>query len=68
MANELLQIDADNDQDRAACDEWWRTTPAEQRLAVWNWLQQDFENPIEEVASRFAALAFGEAAARNKAR
>ena len=56
-----------NDQDRATCAEWWREATVEDKLAVWFAIQRHYDDPIMEIMSRFAQLAFGEMAEREAA-
>lgn len=59
----LLRLIAANDQDRANLREWWREATDEDKLAVWGCIQHEFTDPVMEVMSRFAQLAFSEMAA-----
>lgn len=58
----LLRLIAANDQDREAVAEWWREATTEDKLAVWGCIQHTYTDPVMEVMSRFAQLAFSEMA------
>lgn len=60
MDRQLLRIVHDNEQDRANCEKWWGESSIEEKRAVWAAIQVVYENPIMEVMSRFAQLAFAE--------
>jgi hypothetical protein len=69
VRNKLLRLMADNDQDRAGCQQWWQEASNAEKLAVWNVIQTDYTDPTMELMSRFAQLAFSEMAvqeARNQ--
>lgn len=50
----------DNEQDRAACREWWAAASVEEKCRVWDAIQRTYDDPVMEIVSRFAQLAFGE--------
>jgi len=60
--NSILQrLISDNEQDRAECEQWFRETPDSVKIAFWmKVLQKHYDDPVMEVMSRFAALAFAE--------
>lgn len=60
MRSMIARITADNDQDREMCKQWWRETSAADKIRVWNLIQQNHADPVMEIMSRFAQLAFGE--------
>lgn len=64
--NHIIRLQSDIDQDCAACDEWWRDATLEDKFKVWDAIQAKHNDPVMEVVSRFAQLAFSEAAVRNK--
>lgn len=68
--NRWLRVLSENEQDRAACDAWFRDTSDDVRVALWLAIQRmcDDENHVSQVIGRFAQLAFGEAAERNLCR
>ncbi len=57
------RIAAENDQDRAACREWWGDASLEAKRLVWEEIQKEQATPEAEIMSRFAQLAFAEMAA-----
>ena len=59
--NTLLQkLISDNEQDRAAFNEWWITSSHKDKLDVWGRIQKVHSDPIDEVVSGLAQIAFGE--------
>lgn len=58
--NPSLRIASDNEQDRAACRTWWAEATEADKLAVWGAIQEPQADPVWEVVTRFAQLAFGE--------
>lgn len=54
----LLQMIADNEQDRAAGKAWFEAATFDELKIVWDFLQRDFPNPVAELCSRLAALQF----------
>ena len=51
---------SDNEQDKSAIREWWNTAKNEDKLLVWEYIQREYNDPVMEVMSRFAQLAFAE--------
>lgn len=60
--NNLMRLVSDNEQDRTSCKEWWREATEAEKLSVWARIQQSYTDPIDEIVSRFAQLAFAEMA------
>ena len=60
--NDLMHLVSDNEQDRASCKEWWREATETEKLSVWARIQQSYTDPIDDIMSRFAQLAFAEMA------
>ena len=60
----LAKLTGQNDQDQAECTEWWRESTVEEKLAVWGAIQHHYTDPVMEVMSRFAQLAFSTMAER----
>lgn len=60
----MLQIDADTVRDIAAMEMWWKSSSNEDRLRVWKAIQQKFDDPVMEIVSRFAQVAFSECVGR----
>jgi hypothetical protein len=60
----MLKIAADNDQDRAEAETWWWQSSNADKVAVWEWIQREHDDPVVEIVSRLAQLAFGELAER----
>lgn len=60
--NEKLQkiIISDNEQDRMEMKKWWREATEADKIAVWNAIQREHDNPVDEIVTRFAQIAFGE--------
>lgn len=56
--NYTMRLISDNDQDLAACQEWWMTASDEAKNTVWSIIQTHYNDPAMEVMSRFAQLAF----------
>lgn len=63
-ALKIAKITGDNDQERAACDEWIRTASSEEILVVWLRIQRPCPDAVDEIISRFAQLAFAETVVR----
>lgn len=61
----MAVITAENDQDLAECDAWWAQASPKEKMAVYEYTQREFDDPVMEVVSRFAQLAFCEAFTRN---
>lgn len=60
----ILKITSDNDQDQAECDEWMRESDDAERLAIWQAIQRPYADPVMEILSRFAQLAFAQSVER----
>lgn len=62
LKKELIKsrIRADNDQDREMARKWMREATPAAKLQIWNEIQKEHTNPVQEIVSRFAQLAFGE--------
>ena len=56
--NLLFKLISDNEQDRAACHQWWREASDVDKLDIWNLIQKTYDDPAMEIMSRFAHLAF----------
>lgn len=61
---DFLRLIAYNEQDRAEGLQWWRESSTAEKMAVWEMIQRPFSNPIMEIMSRLAQLAFTEMAER----
>lgn len=62
--SDRIRLIADNEQDKAACVEWWRESCPEVKAHIWNILQGncwDVE-PEMQVIQRMAQLKFAEMA------
>lgn len=59
-----LRIIAANEQDRAEFADWWRDSTAEDKATVWEAIQRRYDDPVMEIVSRLAQLAFAELAER----
>lgn len=59
-----LRVISDNEQDRAECRRWWAEATTEDKLRVWHAIQQEYADPVLEIMSRFAQLAFAEMAVK----
>lgn len=57
----LLRLLADQDQDKAAMREWWLSESAESKLRVFQAIATSYDDPVMEVMSRFAQVAFFDA-------
>lgn len=55
-----LRIIGDNEQDRAMAEQWWKESSIEDTMRVWNQIQRKYPDPVMEIMSRFAQIAFGE--------
>ncbi len=64
MTSNLLKLMSDADQDRAALETWWRSHTDEDKLRVWMAIQAEYPNPVMEIVSRFAQVAFTETTMR----
>lgn len=60
--DDILRLVAENEQDRSCCRDWWREATPADRLQVWEAIQRDYDDPVMEIVSRFAQLAFSEMA------
>lgn len=60
----IARIDTDNDHDRAECDEWMRNSDEMEKALVLQAIMHDYDDPVMEIMSRFAQLAFAEAMVR----
>lgn len=65
-ASSLARLVSLNDQDLAECDRWVRESSNQEKIAVWLAIQKlgGPDNPVEEIVSRFAQLAFSQAMER----
>ena len=54
------RIISDNDQDRAACRQWFAEATEAAKMTVWMAMQLHHDDPVSEIVSRFAQLAFAE--------
>jgi hypothetical protein len=59
---EFLRFLVSNEQDRAACEQWWREASREDKLAVWGVITRRYKDPRMKVMARFAQLTFCEMA------
>ncbi len=60
MDRDLAQIVSDNEQDRVNMLKWWKENSLAVKMAVWKVIQIDNANPVEEIVTRFAQVAFAE--------
>jgi hypothetical protein len=51
---------SDNEQDRAAGEEWWKSSSKEVKLQVLQLITMPWKDPAMQVMSRLAQLAYGE--------
>lgn len=56
----IAAVTAANDQDREGAKQWMREASMADRLAVWMRIQKNYKDPVDEIMSRLAQLAFGE--------
>ena len=54
----LAVVTARHDQDEAAGRDWFFSLPPAQRIELWTFLNQPFDDPLEEAMSRMAILQF----------
>jgi hypothetical protein len=66
--NPLYRVIANNDQDAAACREWWDEATLQDKIRVWECIQRHYDEPEMEIMSRFAQLAFGQMAVEEAAK
>jgi len=59
MKNDLASLISDNEQDRAACAEWWANASLEAKQRVWDAIQIIHDDPAMEIVSCLAQVAFG---------
>lgn len=64
----FCRIVSDNDQDLAACEQWWREASDNAKMQVLHCITRKYDDPAMEVMSRFAQLAFGQMAEREAAK
>lgn len=64
MQQMMASIGADNDQDQAECDAWMRESSDREKMCVWMAIQRQYKDPVMELISRFAQLAFGQSLIR----
>ena len=64
----MPRIVADNDRDRAECRAWFLEATEADLIAVWDAIQKLGGDPVSEIVSRFAQLAFAEMLAELEAR
>ena len=60
----FARIIADNDQDVAHLLDWWRESSTADKLVVLAAIQRLYDDPVMEIVSRFAQLAFAQTAVR----
>jgi hypothetical protein len=58
----LLRLAADQDQDRARAERWWADASGAEKLLVLERITRPYDDPVMELMSRFAQLAFIEMA------
>jgi hypothetical protein len=56
----IAKIISDNEQDRAACEQWWRDSSTADKILVWLEIQKPHKDTAKELVTRFAQLAFAE--------
>jgi hypothetical protein len=57
----FLKIIQDNEQDRAELRSWWGDTSYDAKMRVLERIQAQHDDPVDEIVSRLAQLAFAEA-------
>ncbi len=57
-----LKLISENEQDRSHAEAWWKSATTAEKLAVWFHIQQEHDEVLDELVSRFAQLAFSEMA------
>lgn len=62
---EINRLRALQAEDMANCLKWWRESRGDDRMRVWDRIQQAGKTPLEEVVLRFAQLGMTEAAIRD---
>lgn len=60
MLDDLTTLKRQNAEDRAAAVKWMAEATTEDKLRVWMTIQRPYDDPVMEIMSRFAQLAFGE--------
>lgn len=60
IPKDFLLIVSDNEQDRMHMLKWWKESTYEEKEAVWNAIQVQHDDPVQELVTRFAQVAFGE--------
>jgi len=68
MRQMIARIESDQDQDQAMCDQWFREATTADLMAVWLRISKPYQDPVNEIMSRFAQLAFSEAVLKHRAR
>ena len=59
MNKYLPKIIHDNEQDQGEMESWWRESSDADKLTVWDCIQHYYSDPVMEIMSRFAQVAFG---------
>ena len=60
IPKEFQKIVSDNEQDRAAFEQWWREATVEDKDRVWKAIVRPRSDPVEEIITRMAQLLMGE--------
>lgn len=68
MQQMIARIETDQDQDQAMCDQWFNDASLEDLAVVWERIQREYKDPVNEIMSRFAQLAFSATVLKNRHR
>lgn len=61
IPNPALVLLADQDQDKADLREWWLSESIESKMRLFRAITKAYDDPVMEVMSRFAQVAFFDA-------
>lgn len=56
----LARLIADNEQNRAHAEAWWREATQDHKIAIIQAVLRSHDDPLAELVARFAQLAVGE--------
>ncbi len=54
----LETISAEQEADTTRALSWWKNASEEDKILVWNQIQQESSEPVKEVIARFAQIGF----------
>ena len=60
MTPDALRLIAENEQDMAECEKWWREATTENKLQVLFHITRKYDDPAMEIMSRMAQITYGQ--------